>query len=210
MPADRAPSVLITGIHSDLGFAVSHAFRREGWFVVGSDQGTTAGRNARAHVSADLTDEDECRRVVKRTATLGNGIDCVVSCTQVHLDGPVEETGSHAWDVMMDVNAKSVFLLATAAMPYLERTQGTFVVIGPGGGDDAAEHAVFEASRGAVRALAAALADELIPHRIRVTMVDAGGDTEGSALTPDEVAERVWAFAGFDVDGHELSFAHAH
>ena len=66
MPADRAPSVLITGIHSDLGFAVSHQFRREGWFVIGCDHGTTTGRNARVHISADLTQESDCARAAAR------------------------------------------------------------------------------------------------------------------------------------------------
>ena len=66
MPADRAPSVLITGIHSELGFAISHRFRREGWFVIGCDHGTTTGRNARVHVSADLTHEEDCRRAAAR------------------------------------------------------------------------------------------------------------------------------------------------
>ncbi len=76
MPADRAPSVLITGIHSELGFAVSHRFRREGWFVIGCDHGTTTGRNARVHISADLTEEADCARAARRASLLGNGIDC--------------------------------------------------------------------------------------------------------------------------------------
>ena len=132
MPADRAPSVLITGIHSDHGFAVSHRFRREGWFVIGCDQGTTTGRNARVHITADLTSEDDCRRAAARAAALGNGIDCIVNCADVRVDGPVDAFGSQAWDVMMDVNAKSVFLLATAAMPYLSELHGAIVSIVPG------------------------------------------------------------------------------
>lgn len=209
MPADRAPSVLITGIHSDLGFAVSHAFRREGWFVIGCDHGTTTGRNARVHVTADLTLEDECRRAAKRAAKLGNGLDCLVNCAEVRLDSAVEETGSRAWDVMMDVNAKSLFLLATAAMPYLEQTEGTIVVIGPSRPvASAAGHAAFDASRGAVLALATALSDELAPHGIRVHLIAA--DDAEEPLPADDVADRVWAVAGYDRDGHELSFAHAH
>lgn len=209
MPADRAPSVLITGIHSDHGFAVSHRFRREGWFVIGSDHGKTTGRNARVHITADLTREEDCQRVVARAAELGNGLDCIVSCAEVRLDGPVEETGSRAWDVMMDVNAKSVFLLATSAMPYLEQMQGTIVAIGPG--LDAAsgpEHAVFDASRAAVVALTTSLTAELAPHGIRVHLVVP--DEDGVPLTSDQVAERVWGVAGYDVEGHELSFAHSH
>ena len=209
MPADRAPSVLITGIHSDHGFAISHRFRKEGWFVIGCDQGTTTGRNARVHISADLTREDDCRRVAATAAGLGNGIDCVVNLADIRLDGPVEEFGSQAWDVMMDVNVKSVFLLATACMPYLEEMHGSIVAVAPGIDRSAgAEHAVHDASRAAVIALMTSLTDELAGHGIHVHVVTP--DDAGDLLTDDEVADRIWAVAGYDAEGHELSFAHAH
>ena len=209
MPADRAPSVLITGIHSDHGFAISHRFRREGWFVVGCDQGTTTGRNARAHITADLTREEDCRRAAARAAKLGNGIDCVVNCADVRLDGPVEEFGSQAWDVMMDVNVKSVFLLSTACMPYLEELHGSIVAVAPAvDAEPGAEHAVHDASRAAVIALMTSMTDELAGHGITVHVLRP--DDDGQPLSADEVADRVWAAAGFDSEGHELSFAHSH
>ena len=209
MPADRAPSVLITGIHSELGFAVSHRFRREGWFVIGCDHGTTSGRNARVHVSADLTQEADCARAAKRAALLGNGIDAIVNCADVRLGGPVDEFGSQAWDVMMDVNAKSVFLLATAAMPHLAESHGTIVVVAPDpDGAGAEEHAVYDASRAAVIGLATSLATELEPRNIAVRLVESESRTVPEWA--DATAELVWAVAGFDAEGHELSFAHAH
>jgi len=209
MPADRAPSVLITGIHSDHGFAISHQFRREGWFVIGCDQGTATGRNARVHITADLTDEQDCRRAAKRAAKLGNGLDCIVHCADVRLDGPVEEFGSSAWDVMMDVNVKSVFLMSTACMPYLEELHGCMVAVAPGlDTSTGAEHAVHDASRAAVIALMDSLTAELAEHGIHVHIVLP--DEQGRPLDADEVASQVWAAAGFDSEGHELSFAHAH
>jgi 2-hydroxycyclohexanecarboxyl-CoA dehydrogenase len=209
MPADRAPSVLITGIHSEHGFAISHRFRREGWFVIGCDHGTTTGRNARVHITADLTQEQDCRRAAARAAALGNGIDCIVNCADIRLDGPVDEVGSGAWDVMMDVNAKSVFLLASAATPYLADMHGGIVAVAPGPfGSGAPEHAVYDASRAAVIALMTSLADELAARDIHVHLVMP--DDNGTPLTADEVADRIWAVAGPDEAGHERSYAHAH
>ncbi len=208
MPADRAPSVLITGIHSEQGFAISHRFRKEGWFVVGCDQGTAVGRNARAHITADLTDESDCQRAAKRAARLGNGLDCVVHCADVRLDGPIEEVGSAAWDVMMDVNVKSVFLMSTACLPYLSAAHGSLVAVAPGRVAADGEHAVHDATRAAVIALMDSLSAELAGRGIAVHVVRA--DEQGAALGPDEVADRVWAVAGFDSEGNELSFAHAH
>jgi NAD(P)-dependent dehydrogenase (short-subunit alcohol dehydrogenase family) len=209
MPADRAPSVLITGIHSDHGFALSHRFRREGWFVIGCDQGTTTGRNARVHITADLTSEADCRRAAARASELGNGIDCVVNCADIRLDGPVDEFGSRAWDVMMDVNAKSVFLVSTATMPYLEELHGSMVAIAPGPiGAGAPEHAVYDASRAAVIALMTSLTSELAVRGIHVHLVLP--DDDGRPRSAEEIADRVWAVTGFDSEGHELSFAHSH
>lgn len=208
MPADRAPSVLITGIHSDHGFAISHLFRREGWFVIGCDQGTHTGRNARVHITADLTDEADCQRAARRAARLGNGLDCIVHCADIQVDGPIEEIGSSAWDVMMDVNVKSVFLMSKACMPYLEELHGSIVAIAPSLAGSASEHAVHDATRAAVIALMGSLTDELAAHGIHVHVVRP--DEDGRALSDDAVAERVWALTGFDSEGHELSFAHAH
>jgi NAD(P)-dependent dehydrogenase (short-subunit alcohol dehydrogenase family) len=70
------------------------------------------------------------------------------------------------------------------------------------------EHAVHDASRAAVIALMTSLTDELARHGIHVHVITP--DEDGLPLSPDEVAERVWAVAGFDSEGHELSFAHAH
>lgn len=208
MPADRAPSVLITGIHSEHGFAISHLFRREGWFVMGCDQGTHVGRNARAHITADLTSEADCQRAAKRAARLGNGLDCIVHCSDVRLDGPIEEVGSSAWDVMMDVNVKSVFLMSKACLPYLEALHGTMVAVAPGLVSTDADHAVHDATRAAVIALMDSLTAELADHGIHVQVVRP--DDDGASISADEVAERVWAVAGYDSEGNELSFAHSH
>lgn len=189
MPADRAPAVLITGIHTDLGFALSHRFRREGWFVVGTDLGRLTGRNARVHISADLTQPKDCDDVAYRAAFYGSGLDCVITCSDSRLTGPVGDLGSADWDFMMDVNAKSVFMLASACVPYLEEYHGSIVAVTapPTTGD---QQAAYDASKAAVMALTASMAQELAPQGITVTTVSP--EENGVELDPDVVAERVW------------------
>jgi len=209
MPADRAPSILITGIHSESGLTISHRFRNGGWFVIGCDQGVMTGRNARVHVTADLTNEADCRRAVKQAASLGNGLDCIVNNADIRLDGPVDEIDTRAWDVMMDVNAKSMFMLATAGMPFLAQEHGTIVAVAPSpSDDDRVEHAVFDASRAAVIALMGSLATELAPRGVGVHVVMP--DDDARVLTAEEIAGRVWDVASVDEHGHERSFAHSH
>jgi NAD(P)-dependent dehydrogenase (short-subunit alcohol dehydrogenase family) len=144
------------------------------------------------------------RRAATRAAELGNGLDCVVSCADIRLDGPVDEVGSREWDVMMDVNVKSVFLLAASAMPYLEEMHGSIVAVAPGSeGDGAGEHAVLDATRAAVIALLNSLAAELAPRNVRVNVVLP--EESGHALSADAVADRIWTVAGVDDEGHVRS-----
>ena len=193
MPADRAPAVLITGIQTELGFALSHRFRREGWFVIGTDLGRATGRNARVHISADLTQPKDCENVAYRAAFHGSGLDCVITCTDAKLTGPVGDIGSADWDFMMDENAKSVFLLATACVPYLEEFHGAIVAVTADPSQAVQpEHAAYDASKAAVRAMATSLAHELEPRGITVTTVSPE-DAHGNPLDADDVADRVWA-----------------
>lgn len=189
MPANRAPSVLITGIHTELGFALSYRFRREGWFVIGTDLGRATGRNARVHISADLTQPKDCENVAYRAAFYGSGLDCVITCSDSRLTGPVGDLGSADWDFMMDVNAKSVFMLASACVPYLEEYHGSIVAVTapPTAGD---QQAAYDASKAAVMALTASMAQELAPQGITVATVSP--EDNGVALDPDLVADRVW------------------
>ncbi len=193
MPADRAPAVLITGINTDLGFALSHRFRREGWFVIGTDLGRMCGRNARVHICADLTSAKDCEDVAYRSAFHGSGLDCVITCSESRLTGPAADVGSADWDFMMDVNAKSVYLLATACVPYLEEFHGSVVAVAADPAENGlAEHAAYDASKAAVRAMAHSLAQEVAPLGVTVTTVSPE-DPSGRPIDPDEVAERVWA-----------------
>ena len=108
----------------------------------------------------------------------------------------------------MDVNVKSVFLMSKACMPYLEEVHGSIVAIAPSLAGRESEHAVHDATRAAVIALMAALTDELAAHGIHVHVVRP--DDDSRPLSDDEVAGRVWSVAGFDSEGHELSFSHSH
>ena len=189
MPADRAPAVLITGIHTDLGFALSHRFRREGWFVIGTDLGRQTGRNARVHISADITQPKDCEDIAYRAAFYGSGLDCVITCSDSRLTGPVGDLGSADWDFMMDVNAKSVFLLSTACVPYLDEYHGTIIAVTAPPADHP-QASVYDASKAAVLALTESMAQELAPRGITVATVSP--EEHGQTLDPDTVADRVW------------------
>lgn len=87
MPAHHGPSVLVTGIHSEIGEYIGSEFMGHGWFVVGADSSRRTSHFARAHVQTDLASIQSYSQAVRRAAILGNGLDCVVNADAVPVFG---------------------------------------------------------------------------------------------------------------------------
>lgn len=130
-------SVLVTGATSGIGRATVLRF-------AGAGADTTAiGRNDEAlgklqnevekagtrcvTVTADLTKEGEPERVVATAVNHFGGIDVIVNAAGHISSGTVENTTINAWDAMLDINLRSVFLLMQAAAPALVERKGNVV-----------------------------------------------------------------------------------
>ena len=130
-------SVLVTGATSGIGRATVLRFAGAG------AQTTAIGRNDEAlqklqneveeagarylAVTADLTKEGEPERVVAAAVTHFGGIDVIVNAAGHISSGTVENTTINAWDAMLDINLRSVFLLMQAAAPALVERKGNVV-----------------------------------------------------------------------------------
>lgn len=78
MPADYAPSVLVTGIHTLVGATIASRFYRGGWFVLGCDASDRCSYQARNHFPVTLADPDQVQELVTRASGIGNGLDLVI------------------------------------------------------------------------------------------------------------------------------------
>lgn len=78
MPADTAPSVLVSDPHSEQGQYVALRFAREGWFVMGCGPEHEVARFTKAQLQADLDDPDSVVRALGAAAARANGLDVVV------------------------------------------------------------------------------------------------------------------------------------
>jgi hypothetical protein len=123
MPAHHGPSVLVTGIHSQIGEYIGSEFMGHGWFVIGTDASRRTSHFARAHVQADLADVDSYARAVHRAARLGNGLDCVVNVDEVPIFGEEGATFVRAaFDQgLAEMSGSIVNVLAGAGSEGLER-----------------------------------------------------------------------------------------
>lgn len=180
---------IVTGGGSGIGRAVSEALGSCGVNVLltyfASDKGADetvaaierAGARAKA-MRADLTREEEVRRVVEAANDSFGRIDILVANSGGLLQrSPVADCSLELWNAALAVNLTSTFLCCRAVLPYMEKAgKGCIVTVSSlaahdGGGNGAAHYA---AAKGGVLTFTKALAKEVAPRGIRVNGVAPG------------------------------------
>ena len=147
-------------------------------------------------IRADATDEDEITAAVEEThRTLGR-IDILVNMASIYLCTP--DPNEADWSLIMDANARSVFLFATAVAPIMKHSGGEARIINfadwlPVSGRPRYRGFVpYYSSKAAVVALTESLALELAPE-ILVNAIAPGPILAPPDLTPEENMEVIKA-----------------
>jgi NAD(P)-dependent dehydrogenase (short-subunit alcohol dehydrogenase family) len=178
---------LISGGARGLGAAEARLFAREGARVVIGDILDAEGRAVEADVRAkggeavyvrlDVTSERDWQQAVATAVSRFGRLDVLVNNAGIGGAGRLEDTTVEAWDRVMDVNAKGVFLGSKAVIPALRAAGGGSIVnissqLGLVGMDDSSPQ--YQASKGAVRLLTKLTAVQYAPERIRCNSVHPG------------------------------------
>lgn len=197
--------VMVTGATGNLGSAVTRAFVEAGARIVALDR--DHDRQAAMHPElaqterhwlagpVDLTAADEVQAVMAQAAARFGRIDVLVNTVGGFRAGKrVYETAVETWDLMMELNAKTVFLTCRAVVPYmLERKRGKIINVAARAGlEGSAKMSAYAASKGAVIRLTETLAAELRREGINVNCILPGTiDTpENREAMPDADASR--------------------
>jgi pteridine reductase len=144
------------------------------------------GRRAAA-LPADLSEPEECRRLVREAASALGPLDLVVHSASNFLRARLEDTGAELWDSAMNVNARAGFLLVREAAPMLKARGGRVVLISDLLALAPVRHyAAHAVSKAAVEGLVRALAIELAPE-VLVNGVAPGTVLAPEGTTPEEV-----------------------
>lgn len=163
--------VLVTGAAGGLGTAVCERFAAGGWDVVATDRPQSRARVG-DWVPADLLDVEQIREMVAHATAMHGRLDCVVNAAGLWTEGPSDATTEDDWDRVVGVNLKAAYFVSSAAIPHLEATAGSIVMISSDAGIQGnAGAAVYSASKGGVSNLTRALALELAPRGVRVNAV---------------------------------------
>ena len=86
-----------------------------------------AGRRATT-VVADVGKPEDCRAIIAHAVTTFGRIDVLVNMASIYRSTPLEAVTAEYWDTDIDVNLRSAFLCAHAAMPHMRAGGGGRIV----------------------------------------------------------------------------------
>jgi len=136
----------------------------------------------------DVTDGGQVRDVAAEAVATG-GVDVLVNCAGHGLIGALEELTDAEFRGVMETNLFGALAVTKAVLPHMrERGSGHIVQMSSMGGVSANPgHAVYATSKFALEGASEALAGEVAPFGIRVTIVEPGPfrtDFAGRSMLP--------------------------
>ncbi|MFL2588228.1 MAG: glucose 1-dehydrogenase [Flavobacteriaceae bacterium TMED121] len=198
---------LVTGASRDIGRAISISLAKAGVKVLvnyyrdkSMGEETVSiiknnGGDAKA-VYADVTNSGDVSKMIKKSQEVfGNEVHILVNNVGgLFARKRISEIDENFYNLLMDVNFKSVFLVTKAIKPLMPEG-GSIVNISSqaardGGGSGSS---LYSASKGAVTSYTRALAKEFGPDGIRVNAITAGMTSTRfhDDFTSDEIRKKV-------------------
>lgn len=177
----QGKNCLITGAAGNLGRAVAAAFASAGAALTLLDHDdeklqSAYGRSDRQRVlvRVDLLDSGSVARAVKTSLDRFGRIDVLCNVAGgFRMGQPVHETPDETWGAMLDVNAKTIIVMARAVVPgMLATAHGKIVNIAATAGLSGKENmGAYSASKSAVMRLTESMAAELHDKGINVNCI---------------------------------------
>lgn len=134
-------------------------------------------------IQADVSKKTDCEELIKQTLRNFGKIDILINNAGIMETPDALEIDEAAWELMMNINAKSVYLLSILAGNVMKKQgQGVIVNISSIAGEYPKSNCVYAATKGAVSTLTRGLAIDLAPE-VRVNAV-APGRIETELVTP--------------------------
>ncbi|KZN23660.1 glucose 1-dehydrogenase [Haladaptatus sp. R4] len=159
--------VLVTGASGALGSAVCTAFADAGATVcatdvVEPDEDSPLDGERVDFYEADFTDESAVETVVSAVVDDHDSLDALVNIAGTWKGGsPIEETDVGTFDLLFDVNLKTMFLAAKHALPHLQKSEGAIVSVSARASLEGGEgDGPYRASKAGVRLLTETIAEE--------------------------------------------------
>lgn len=184
----KGKCALVTGAASGFGKTIAETFAREGAKVAVVDINEAAAKEVARQIGeravalrCDVAKKNDVEAAVKATTDAFGTLDILVNnAGTTHPNRPMLEVDEAEFDRVFNVNVKSIFLFAHAAVPVF-RGKGGGVIINVGSTAGIRPRpglVVYNGSKGAVNLMSKAMAVEFAPDKIRVcALAPVAGDT---------------------------------
>ena len=170
---------IVTGATSGIGMATARKFVEQGGKVAAAGRkrdvlSKIAGPNVKTY-AVDLLNERDTKTFVQNVVSDFGGIDVLVNAAGIIASGTVENTTLTDYDLMMNINVRSVFQLIQLALPSIIERKGNIVNVSSVTGLRSFPGVLaYCVSKAAVDQLTRCAALELAPKGVRVNAVNPG------------------------------------
>jgi NAD(P)-dependent dehydrogenase (short-subunit alcohol dehydrogenase family) len=151
-----------------------------------------AGRRATT-ISGDVSKPDDCRAIVEHAVATFGRVDVLVNMASIYRSTPLASVTAGYWDTDLDVNLRSAFLCAQAAIPHMRRAGAGRIVnfadwLARSGRPHYPGFTPYYVAKAGVVALTEALALEVAADNILVNAIAPGPIVAPPDMTPEETA----------------------
>jgi NAD(P)-dependent dehydrogenase (short-subunit alcohol dehydrogenase family) len=141
-------------------------------------------------LQADLSEPAACRQVVDKTIAELGRVDVVVAMASLYGQTPFGDLTVDKWDAQIDVELRSAFLCAHAAVPAMRANGGGRIIVfsdwlPASGRPRYPGYLTYYVAKGGLKALAEAMALELAADGILVNAI-----APGPILAPPETTDK--------------------
>ena len=173
-------AAIVTGAASGFGEGIARRFAAEGARVLVADLNQAgaervAGEIGGVAIGGDVSREADVAAMVARAVEAFGGLDIVVNnAGTTHRNKPILEVTEREFDLVYAVNVKSIFWMARAAVPVLQRQGrgGSIINISSTAGLRPRPGLTwYNSTKGAVNIATAGMAQEFAKDNIRVNAV---------------------------------------
>jgi NAD(P)-dependent dehydrogenase (short-subunit alcohol dehydrogenase family) len=193
------PSALVTGGSSGIGLAIARMLREEGYELTlasrTAEKIEAAAAELGAHaITADLSKEEDCGRVVSQHRDRFGGMDVLVNSAGIGIGGTVESLQTKHIDLQLSINLRALLLVSRDAIPLLKESKGWIVNLASIAGTTPTPGlTVYGATKAAVIALTRSQNAELDADGVRAIAICPGFvDTpmaEWSGIAPEKMIQ---------------------
>ena len=174
---------LITGISSGLGKALAEQVIKNGDFVIGTfrhekqvaDFKNKYSGKATAYL-LDITNESEVENLVSDVIKKHQKIDVLVNNAGIGFVGAIEETSIEEVRAVFEANFFGTLKLTQTVLPHMrkQRSDNIIQISSHGGIKAFAGFGIYNASKFALEGFSEALAQEVAPLGIKVSIIEPG------------------------------------